>query len=234
MRSSRAGRRARSERVEVRNPKPLKPVVRLITGFFVTMKGRLFIPLRREKYFDVQLNPHTAKTLEGKKVRSLTITPDALSFCYSEEIESAPVETVYGVDRNEKNLTFGDREKVIQLSVAKAVRMRQTTREIVGSFKRNDARIRKQLARRCWRRATDRTDNLLHSATNFIVETASRNGAALALEDLTGIRRMYRRGQWSRERLQIPTELLATLASEVDARIQGRLEGSDSDSAYEV
>ncbi len=188
--------RKKSEKreVQVRYLRPLKPVVCLVSGFFVTMKGRLFIPLLRDKYFDVQLNAHTAKALEGKKVRSLTITPERLSFCYSEEIEPVPVETVYGVDRNEKNLTMGDRQGVIQVDMAKAVRMRQTTREIIGSFKRNDVRIRRQLASKYWKRATDRTNYLLHSATNFIVDTASRNGAALALEDLTGIRRMYRKG----------------------------------------
>ncbi len=158
------------------------------------MKGRLFVPLCRDKYFDVRLNHHVRKTLEGKKIRSLTITPDRLSFCYSEEIESTPIKRVYGVDRNEKNLTFGDREGVIQVDMAKAVSIRQTTREIIGSFKRNDLRIRRQLSRKYWKRAKDRTNNLLHSVTNFVVETASRNGAALALEDLTDIRRMYRRG----------------------------------------
>ncbi len=55
-------------------------------------------------------------------------------------------------------------------------------------------RIRRQLSRKYWKRANDRTNNLLHSVTNFVVETASRNGAALALEDLTDIRKMYRRG----------------------------------------
>ncbi len=188
--------RKRSERrgVETHHPKPLKPVVCLISAFIVTMKGRLFIPLRRDRYVDVQLNHHVLKTLEGKKMRSLTITPDHLSFCYSEEIGPAPVETVYGVDRNEKNVTFGDADGAIQIDMRKAVKVRQTTREIVGSFKRNDVRVRRQLARKYWKRCNDRTDQMLHAATNFIVDTALRNSAALALEDLTDIRRMYRRG----------------------------------------
>ncbi len=180
--------------IEMRHPKPLRSMVCIISGFFVTMKGRLFIPLRRDKYFDVQLNHHVIETLEEKKIRSLTITPDALSFCYSEEVEALPVRIIYGVDRNEKNLTFGDKEGVIQVDMVKAVKMRQATREILGSFKRNDVRIRRQLARKYWKRCNDRTNNLLHAATNFIVETALRNGAALALEDLTDIRKMYRRG----------------------------------------
>ena len=187
--------KARKRGLVVRHPKPLRPMVCIISGFIITVKGRLFIPLlKRDDYSDVQLNKHVVKNLEGKKVRSLTITPDCLSFCYSQEIDASAVKRVYGVDRNEKNLTFGNLKGVIQVDMKKAVRMRQTTREIIGSFKRNDVRIRRTLARKYWKRCNDRTNNALHAATNFMVETALRNGAALALEDLTGIKRMYRKG----------------------------------------
>jgi putative transposase len=180
--------------VETRHPKALRPMVCIISGFFVTMKGRLFIPLRRDKYFDIQLNHHVLQRLSGMKVRSLTITPDLLSFCYSEEVEQIPLKTVFGIDRNEKNLTFGNREEVIQIDMAMAVRIRETTREILASFKRNDVRVRRRLTRKYWKRANDRTDQLLHVATNLVVDSAARNGAALALEDLTGIRNMYLKG----------------------------------------
>lgn len=188
--------RKKSEKRETKtkHPEPLRRVTCILTGFFISMKGRLFVPLSRDMYFDIQLNAHTTKILEGKKMRSLTITPERLSFCYSDEVEGLPVGRVYGVDRNEKNLTFGDGETVIQVDMSKAVKVRQATREVVGSFKRNDVRVRRQLAGKYWKRCKDRTNHLLHGATNFIVGTAARNGAALALEDLTGIRRMYQRG----------------------------------------
>ncbi len=134
------------------------------------------------------------QTLKGKKVRSLTITPSSLSFCYSEDVESEPVRTVYGVDRNENNLTFGNASMVVQIDMTEAVRVRQTTREILGSFKRYDVRVRRRLARKYWKRASHRNDQILHAAANLIVDTAAKNGAALALEDLTGIRKMYQRG----------------------------------------
>src|SRR6267143_1017706 len=188
--------RKKSERrgIKVAYPKPLKPVVCIISGFFVTMKGRLFVPLRRDEYFDIQLNHHVIQTIKGKKVRSLTITPTSLSFCYSEDVEQAPVKTVYDVDRNEKNLTFGNASMVVQIDMTEEVKVRQTTREILSSFKRNDVRVRRRLARRYWKRATHRTDQMLHAATNWVVDTAAKNRAALAIEDLKGIRKMYRRG----------------------------------------
>ncbi len=181
-------------RIEATHRKPLRPMVCIITGFFITMKGRLFIPLGRDRYYDVQLNGYAFSKLADKNLRSLTITNDLLSLCYSEEIRRRPVERVYGVDRNEKNVTFGDREAVTQVGMSKVVEIRQTTREIVSSFKRNDARVRREMARKYWGRANHRADNLLHAAANYIVETAARAGAALAVEDLTGIRKMYQKG----------------------------------------
>jgi putative transposase len=83
---------------------------------------------------------------------------------------------------------------VVQIDMTEAVKVRQTTREILASFKRGDARVRRWLARKYWKRANHRNDQILHAATNFIVESAANNRAALAIEDLTGIRKMYRRG----------------------------------------
>src|SRR6266849_4514600 len=40
-------KKGEKRRVKVCHPKPLKPVVCIISGFFVSMKGRLFVPLRR-------------------------------------------------------------------------------------------------------------------------------------------------------------------------------------------
>lgn len=189
--------RKKSERrgVDARHPTPLKPAVCIISGFFITAKGRLFIPLRkRNEYADVVLNHHAQERLEGNELRSLTITQGSLSFCYSEEVEPSPVRTVYGVDRNEKNLTFGNVESVTQVDMTETVRIRQATREIVKSFRRNDVRVKRKLASKYWKRCRDRTNQMLHAATNLTVETASRNEAALALEDLTDIRKMYRKG----------------------------------------
>ena len=188
--------KSRKRGVETKHHRPLRPMICIISGFFITMKGRLFIPLRRDKYVDVLLNRHVQETLHGKTLRSLTITSGSISISFSGEVDSFRIGTVYGVDRNEKNLTFGNEDGVIQIDMSKTVEIRQTTREIVGSFKRNDVRVRKKLASKYWKRASRRTDQMLHSATNFIVAAATRTGAAIALEDLTDIRKMYQKGNW--------------------------------------
>jgi len=188
-------RKSAKRGIETRHRKPLRPVVCIISGFFATMKGRLFIPLRkRDEYVDVLLNQHARRMVEGKKLRSLTITPGSVSLCYSEEVEPIPVRTVCGVDRNEKNLTFGNEEKVVRLDLSQTVGIRQMTRKIVGSFRRNDVRVRRKLASKYWKRCANRTNQMLHAATNLVVGMAAEDSAALALEDLTDIRRMYRKG----------------------------------------
>jgi len=190
----RSRRKSEKRGVKVGHPRPLRPVVCIVSGFFITMKGRLFVPLRRDRYFDIQLDRYALERLADKKVRSLTVTPNSLSFCYSDDIEPIPVTRVFGVDRNEKNITYGDRMRAMQIDVKSLTKIRQTTREIVGSFNRNDVRIQRKLARKYWKRAGGKTDQTLHAATNYIIGSAAKEGAALAIEDLTDIRRMYRRG----------------------------------------
>jgi len=109
-------------------------------------------------------------------------------------VGAAPIKTVYGVDRNEKNLIFGNKRGVTQIDMSETVKIRQTVREVVGSFKRNDVRVRRKIASKYWRRATNRNNHLPHAATNFAVPLAAKERAALALEDITHIRKMYQRG----------------------------------------
>jgi hypothetical protein len=66
------------------------------------------------------------------------------------------------------------------------------------------------------------------------VEDASRNRAAPAVEDLTGIRKMYRRGNGQGKKLQVPAQLVASLEAEADGGIQGGLERRHCNSAHKV
>lgn len=116
------GRRKTANRGKlVSHPKPLRPMICIISGFFITARGRFFIPLRRDKYFDLQLNHHVLARLAGKKARSVTIGPGSLSFCFSEEVESIPAESVFGVDSNERNMTFGTEDVVTQINLSEGL-----------------------------------------------------------------------------------------------------------------
>src|SRR5438093_6200246 len=65
---------------------------------------------------------------------------------------------------------------------------------IVASFKRDDERIRRVIASKFGERRTARTGHILHTATKTVVETAVQRRQAIVLEDIRGIRRLYRKG----------------------------------------
>src|SRR5438132_4296709 len=71
---------------------------------------------------------------------------------------------------------------------------------IVASFKRDDARIRRVISSKYGLRRTARTGHLLHTATKTVVETAVQRRQAIVLEDIRGIRALYRKGNGQRRR----------------------------------
>ena len=188
--------KTRRRRIQVRHPKPLKPAVTILGGFFTTVTGKLFVSLGHGEYEMIQLSSYAyGKVSEaGVKLRSLTITPNVVSLFYSKDVKPLSTKTVFGLDRNVKNITFGNVDLVVQVSTSDIPKIYQTTREIVGSFRRDDARIRKKIARKYGKRARHRTNEILHNATNYVVEMSALHGAALALEDLACINKMYRKG----------------------------------------
>ena len=190
--------RTKSEkrRISVAHPRPLKLASCIISGFFVTATGKLFIGLGPDRFEMLKLNAYVFSrvSLPGIKMRSLTITKDRVGICYSAEIQPIATKTVFGVDLNEKNIAFGDRQGATLVDMSAIPRIKQTTREIVASFKRRDVRVRRNLSLKYWGRATARTSQILHDATNLVVQQAVTAGAAIALEDIAGINKMYQQG----------------------------------------
>jgi putative transposase len=65
---------------------------------------------------------------------------------------------------------------------------------IVASFTRDDARIRTAIAPMYGQRRAARTGHLLHNATKTIVAVAVQQRTAIVLENIEGIRSLYRKG----------------------------------------
>jgi putative transposase len=79
-------------------------------------------------------------------------------------------------------------------AISKAVEIAENTRNIVRSFRRNDIRIRKRLAVKYGRRRQDRVRQILNRVSKNIVTDAKTNRHAIAFENISGIRKLYRRG----------------------------------------
>ena len=178
-----------------KDPCSLKPQVTAYQGFKIE-NGALKIPVGSRKYNYVPLNAHTLSVLskQGVTVRSFTLTETSLSLCISKLVAEVQCSGTVGVDRNLRNLTVGNDARTLQYDLSETVRITETTSQIVGSFKRDDSRIRKRIASKYGCRRRDRTKYLLHNVTKRMVAEALESREAIVLENIEGIRRLYQKG----------------------------------------
>ncbi len=181
--------------IRSKSPLTLKPQLVAYRGFKFE-NGTLKISLGHREYFDVPLNAHTLQTLSDHplRVRSLTLTASAVSLTISKEVQEIECTKAAGLDRNLRNLTYGNDDRVIRFDLSKTISISEMTRQIISCFKRADARIRKRIAIKYGARKRSRVSQLLHRSTKEIVKEATLRNEAIILEDLRGIRQMYRRG----------------------------------------
>ncbi len=129
-------------------------------------------------------------------VRSFTLTSSTVSLCIAREVPEKTCDGMVGIDRNLRNLTIGDEETVVHYDMSRTVMIAETTRRVLASFKRNDARVRRQIGSKYGGRRRNRTLQIVHRTTKRLVTDAFQNRKALALEDIRGIRHLYRKGNW--------------------------------------
>jgi putative transposase len=187
--------------VSTRDPYSIKPQITAYQGFKIR-NGALQVPVGPRRYNYLPLNEYTLSVLSqpGVIVRSFTLTETSLSICISKEVPEIKCSETIGVDRNLRNLTAGNDERAIQYDLSLTVRIAQTTSRIVGSLKRYDSRIRERLASKYGRRQRARTRHLLHNATKRIVAEAVESREAIVLENIEGVRRLYRKGNYQGRR----------------------------------
>jgi putative transposase len=178
-----------------KNPYSIKPQLISCYGFKVD-RGSLCIPLGDRKYRSISLNKHTLSTLSVPTVmvRSFTLSIHKLSLCISKEVSEVVCTATVGVDRNLRRLTCGDSGRVVHYDLSKAVAIADATRDIIASFKRADIRIIRKIASKCGSRRRNRTFQLLHHTTKRLVDDAFKNRRAIVLEDIRGVRHLYRKG----------------------------------------
>src|SRR5213594_4044329 len=163
---------------------------------FKTKNGQLEIPIGRGKRLSIPLTKHTLDIISQPevKVRSFTLTQSRLSLCIACNVATVECTSTVGVDRNLRNLTVGNESQTHQYDLSKIVRIASTTMRMVASFKRGDVRIRRVIASKFGERRTARTGHLLHTATKTIVSLAIARREAIVLENIEGIRSLYRKG----------------------------------------
>jgi len=179
----------------VRTPYAVRQHLVSCYGFKIE-KGGLKILVARGKRFSISLTRHTLEVISqpGVKVRSFTLTQNRLSLCIARDAPLLQCNSTVGVDRNLRNVTVGNDQETRHYDLSKCVRIANTTVRIIASFTRNDDRIRTGIASRYGQRRTARVGHLLHTATKTIVALAVQRRTAIVLENIEGIRSLYRKG----------------------------------------
>lgn len=183
--------------LQPRHPYARKPLLVSCYGFKI-VGGSLRVPIGNGGYCNITLNKFLRTTLfpSSLRIRSFTLTSDAVCICYSKRVAEIECCSVEGVDRNLANLTVGNYRQATQYNLSKAVDIAENTRSAVKAFKRNDIRIRKRLYYKYGGRRKQRISQLLNHVSKMIVHQAKEFKSAIALEDITGIRKLYKRGNY--------------------------------------
>lgn len=180
-----------SKRVKATRPRVIKAYISTSLGVYLE-PGRLLLP----GSVRIPLNHHTTSVLEGKGVEvvSATLTASSLSVVYRKFVKLVSPRGMVAVDLNLDNLTTVDTDgessywDTSRLSV-----VHESYRRVKSHFRRNDQRIKGRIWRKYARLEWERKEALIHQVSSSIVKRAASKGQAVVLEDLRGLRDMYRR-----------------------------------------
>lgn len=157
--------------------------------------GKLRLPIIPRNFIYIPLNPHTLSIISGHTLRSVTLTTRTISVCYSKDVAETEPKGLIGIDRNLDNLTTSTNtgeSKVFDLSEANKIK--SAYRQVKSHFRRNDDRIKKKIYGKYGVKQRNRVKQIIHRTTKAIIENAKAKGLGIAMEKLTGIRKLYRKG----------------------------------------
>jgi putative transposase len=209
-----------------KNPSTAFPLARklmLTTCYgFKIEDGFLRLPVRPGAHITIWLNTHTLRTLSDENARSVTITPRSVSISYRREVATVKPEGWVGVDRNLNNVTTASIDQVRTFDLSKATMIKQTYRHLMRRFRRNDSRLRKIIYGKFGVKQSNRVKPLLHNVSRAIVDDAKTRRFGIAMEQLTGIRRVYRKsnGQSKNYRAMMNSWSFGELQRQIEYKAQ--------------
>jgi len=100
-----------------------------------------------------------------------------------------------GLDSNLDNITLADTKgNSIRYDLSTITRIKAMARQTKRKFRRNDRRIRRSIYLKYGTIEKDRAGWILHNVSSSIVRRAKEFKMAITMENLTGIRKLYRKG----------------------------------------
>ncbi|MGD0177578.1 MAG: transposase [Candidatus Bathyarchaeia archaeon] len=189
---------------------PTTPYVRrlrLTTCYGFKIKdGCLLLPYHPRKAIGIPLTPHVQATIRKHPVRSVTLTKDKLSLTYAKQVAEVKPNGFIGIDRNLNNVTLaGTDGSIMKHDLSDATRVKATYRQVRSRMRRNDVRIRREITGKYGWKQQEKVNRILHQASKMIVQQAKQGGFGIVMEQLTGLRKLYQRGNgqggWYRGRM---------------------------------
>jgi putative transposase len=187
-----ANYRKLSKKHHVSEPYCVKPMLITCYGLKKTADK-----LRLPSGLQIALNAYTQRFLSQPEVeiRSVTLTLDCMSISVTKQVRPIECVGMVGIDRNLGNVTLADMENQVEkYDLTKSCSIKARCRETKRRFRRNDARVRRQVFRKYGRLERDHVNWLLHNVSANIVLNAKLRRQTIVMENLTGIRKLYRRG----------------------------------------
>jgi putative transposase len=189
-----------------KNPKTRDPYARRLQlttcyGFKIkTLDKTLLLPYKPKQPLPIPLNAHVLHVLSEPniQIRSVTLTHERVSICYAKEVEPIQPRGLIAIDRNLDNLTLADSDGRIMRNddLARATEVKTMYREIRSHMRRNDQRIHQQVTEKYGRKQHEKVKQILHHASKQIIQDAKHKEFIIVMEKLTGIRKLYRKGNW--------------------------------------
>ena len=180
-----------SRRRKVRPPHCRRPYLAASLG--VWLEGNSLLIPGNER---ISLTPHTVTVLSQPEisVKSATLTPTTCSVVYRKWVKQMVPAGMVAVDLNLDNITTFDTEGISRrYDLSDLTTIHETYRRIKSRFRRNDVRIKGELFRKYASIEGSKKSAIIHRVSSEIVHRALGARQAIALEDLRGIRDMYRK-----------------------------------------
>jgi putative transposase len=158
-----------------------------------TADGKLQMPGGVE----IPLNTYVQRFLSqpNLEVRSATLTHESMSISVQKQVGPVKCKGMLGIDRNLNNVTIADTEnQARRFDLTKATVIKSQCIQTKRRLTRNDVKVRNRIFRKYGRLERNRVGWLLHNVSANIVLEAKLKRQAIVMEDLTGIRKLYRKG----------------------------------------
>ncbi len=189
-------RKAKRKKQHVDEPYAQRPQLTTCYGFKIC-NGNLLLPIKPKSKIRIHLNHHTLQVLSelGLTARSVTLTATTITIAYRKDVPTLESIGLMGIDRNLDNVTVADSNgSIMRHNLAEAAEIKTMYREVRSHLTRNDARVRQRVYAKYGVRQRNRVRQILHRTSKQIITEAKRSRSAIVMEQLTGIRKLYRRG----------------------------------------